>query len=1206
MIRLIFHTGPRAGTEVTTSAASIRIGRNPEHADVVLADPMCSQRHCRLERTPQGGYMIEDLGSSHGTLVNRQPVQKALLTPGDQFWVGGSQIEVGEGRPRLFVVKGKMAGVEVPIGSEAVTMGAARDNLLVLPGEDNVDKYHAMLLCLPTGFALQDNRSSGPTYVNGQAIDRYVLVDGDVVTIGDNDIRFLIGAADAGAVSHASDATAAAAPGVRAHIHFVSGPHENLEVPLTDKPVTFGRRGDCTVVMSDPHASGLHCQITWIGTGFQLAEVKATYGTFVNGQRIAAPVLLSPGDVIGIGSSVAEFRLVGGAKVAPGEHSSSVIADGAIVIAAKPKFVIEGSVLARDKITIGRAAGNDVFLQEDDISRVHCEIRWDGHGFVVADKSKAGTYIGSRRIVEERLQDGHVLRVGSHLYNIMVRGDRCQLEKIDADAALAAIEVARETQFDASKLQGAQGNAEVGYKTVFKVDFADVDAMVAERKNKLKKKGAPMWRPTTDIQPTWRGSIAVSTAIAAAIAICVYFVATGQSGAALLNHPLSEGHSSKAFVAQAEQRGETACLACHSPRAGVPDSKCQGCHEGFKAQAKHIVAVGAGAGAGAGGAAAKAGHGAPGACAGCHREHKGAPRGVALGAMKTCKDAGCHPSAHSKELAVARTDAPFVIQAPKITTMNLDQKELHLKHARILGRCVSCHGTKDGQRSAAKKSCFRCHTGGAELATTQCRSCHVEHENMHLADVTDAALIAPATPPPTPGGSARSAGVLALAVFSPLFLLGVALRARSRRSAAELVAKLQEIPAESFKRLVHSINVDKCVGCSMCVTACPASVLELINHKSTIVNFDACIQCRKCEQACNFDALRMHDADKPPPMVEMADVDANNETPVPGLFLIGQAAGNPQIKNAANIGRKVIEHIAKTVQPGSCQRAGAQCDVLIVGAGPGGLSTAMSCVEKGFHYGLLEKGATFAGTQANYYFKGKHVMAEPNDVKNISRLPVFDGVREGLLTAWQEQIQKYQLAVRYNENVVDVKKDGEVFVVKTSDRDGKPLAEYRALRVVMAIGTMANPRKLGCPGENLAKVRNALVDPDEFNGKNVLVVGGGDAGIEVALALGPTNKVWLSVRGAAPERIKPANKKRLDEAIAAGVVQARFSTQAAEVHEGKAVLKHGDGRMEEVPNDVVFAMIGGIPPVKWLQGLGVPYVNKPHSWSPARSDEGVA
>jgi thioredoxin reductase len=230
-------------------------------------------------------------------------------------------------------------------------------------------------------------------------------------------------------------------------------------------------------------------------------------------------------------------------------------------------------------------------------------------------------------------------------------------------------------------------------------------------------------------------------------------------------------------------------------------------------------------------------------------------------------------------------------------------------------------------------------------------------------------------------------------------------------------------------------------------------------------------------------------------------------------------------------------------------------------------------------------------------------MAEPNDVKNISRLPVFDGDRESILHGWHQTITQFQVQVRYGENVTDVKKDGELFVIKTADREGKPIAEYKTLRVILAIGTMANPRKLGCPGENLPKVKNALVDPEEFQGKNVLVVGGGDAGIEVALALGPKNKVFLSVRGAGPERIKPGNKKKIDDAIAAGVVQARFSTTCAEVGEGKAVLKHGDGRMEELPNDVVFAMIGGIPPVKWLQGLGVPYVNKPHSWSPARSDQ---
>jgi pSer/pThr/pTyr-binding forkhead associated (FHA) protein/thioredoxin reductase/NAD-dependent dihydropyrimidine dehydrogenase PreA subunit len=1189
MLRLLFHTGPRAGTEVATAATAIKMGRNPEWADVVIADPAISGKHCKLERTPQGTYVIEDVGSSHGTFVNGNKISKALLNPGDRFTLGETQVEVGDGRPRLMVVSGKLAGVEIPVGTEAVTMGAARDNLLCLPGE-GVDKYHALLLSLPTGFAIQDNHAGGVTLVNGQKVDRYFLVDGDIIGIGENEIRFLIGT-DAGVAHQAVEAaqelsrTGDHTP-VRATLYFVSGPHEYQEVPLADKPCVLGRRGDCTVVLSDPHASAQHCQITWVGNGYQLAEIKATYGTHVNGQKITAPVMLAPGDTIGVGSSVIEFRLLGGVQ---NEGAATVIAEGAYTVVSKPKFVIGGHVIAREKISIGRAAGNDIFLEEDEISRVHCEITWDGTGFVVTDRSKAGTYIGSRRIVAEKLQSGHVLRIGPHLYNIDVRGERCTLEKIDREAALAALEVARETQFNAQKAVaagGAAGGGDGAYKTVFRVNVSDVEAMVAERKARHKKKGAPMWRPTTDIEKRWRGAIAVLGSSVAAAAVCAWFFFGSTSQAALVNHPLSEAHSSKAFVAAVEEHGGgVACASCHQRGAGAsaPQEKCVTCHPGFAMREKHQAKLGE--------------------CAACHREHRGAPRGSLLGAQSSCAAAGCHQGQHRDSLKYSFKDAPVKLEGGPLKECP-EQGKLHEIHQNIEGRCRGCHGTLDERPVDPALSCFRCHEGGTELATSQCLCCHgFEHE----ADVPrprppDDQKVA-AIAAPTKGGSAGTAGVLTLAVLSPLFFMAFVMRLRQRQRAEAIVSKMQEIPAESFKRLVHSINRDKCVGCSMCVTACPASVLELVEHKSTVVNFDACIQCRKCEQACNFDALRMHDADKPPPMVEMPDVDAHNETPVPGLYLVGQAAGNPQIKNAANVGHKVAQHIARQLRPGQCQQAGAHVDVLVVGAGPGGLATAISCAEQGLWYGVLEKNATFAATQQNYYFKGKHVMAEPNDVRNISRLPVFDGNRESMLEGWAKAIAQYQLQIRYGENVTEVKKDGEVFVVKTADAAGTPVAEYRALRVVLAIGTMANPRKLGCPGDHLPKVKNALVDPDEYTGKNVLVVGGGDAGIEVALSLGPTNKVFLSVRGAGPDRIKPGNKKKLDEAIAAGIVQTRFSTSAHEVGEGKAVLKHGDGRLEELPNDVVFAMIGGIPPVKWLQGLGVPYVNKPHSWSPPRSDE---
>jgi pSer/pThr/pTyr-binding forkhead associated (FHA) protein/thioredoxin reductase/formate hydrogenlyase subunit 6/NADH:ubiquinone oxidoreductase subunit I len=1192
VIRLIFHTGPRAGTEVATTAEEIRIGRNPGQADLVLADAMCSQKHCALRRMPSGVYQIEDLGSRHGTLVNRKPVTRALLAPGDQFWVGTSQIEVGDGRPRLMVVRGPLAGVEVPIGAEAITLGSARDNQLVLGGR-GVDPSQALLLCLPTGFALQDNRASNPTYVNGHAVDRYALADGDVIGIGEHEIRFLVGAPEASGGAgprETGELEVRTGASIRGVLTFVAGPHEKLEIELGDSVVTLGRRGDCTVVLSDPYASGLHCQIRWTGSAYELTEIKATYGTYVNGQRLAQPVLLGPGDVIKIGNSVAEYRAVGGGTMPGMDTAASVIAEGAYSVAAQPKFVIDGHVIMGEHIVIGRAAGSDLFLEDDEISRVHAELRWSGQGFVVQDRSKVGTYLGGRRIVEEKLADGHVLRVGPHLFNVSIRGERLALERIDANAARAAIEVQRDLQLGAAAAL-AGPRPEGGYRTLFKANVADVEAMVAERKaSHAKKRGAPVWRPTTDITGGWKGMIATSTAVAAAVALCVYFVLAGKSGAALINRPLAAAHQSKAFAAHAE--AGQGCNACHTAGDGVPDSRCAACHAGFVMQAKHATPTSLGSG-----------RHAPTSCASCHREHEGGARGASLGAPLTCKDAGCHPDAHAKELgADARRDAPVVLAGPPMKSLDLSQEKVHELHARIQGRCVGCHGTRSGGKADARLSCFRCHTSGAELARTQCRSCHVEHAGHHLAAPPDVALLAPAAGAMRPQGGG-AAGALALAVFSPLFLLGLVWSLRSRRRARAIVAKLQEIPAESFKRLVHSINSDKCVGCSMCVTACPASVLELVEHKSVVVNFDACIQCKKCEQACNFDALRMHDADKPPPMVEMPDVDANNETAVAGLYLVGQAAGNPQIKNAANVGRKAIEHLARGLQPGQRAARGVQADVIIVGAGPGGLSAAMTAAARGLGYVLLEKSANFAATQQNYYFKGKHVMAEPAQIDNISRLPVFDGDRETMLAGWAKAIEDHQLQIHYNQHVTDVKKDGEVFTVTISDAVGNPVGQITALRVVLAVGTMANPRKLGCAGDHLPKVKHALTDPDELVGRNVLVVGGGDAGLEVALALGGTNKVWISMRGAGPERCKAANKGRLEEAIAAGKIVPLFTTTMVEVAEGKVVVKHGDGRVEEIANDVVFAMIGGIPPTRWLQSLGIGYVNKPHAWSPARSDE---
>ncbi|MCG8416910.1 MAG: FHA domain-containing protein [Proteobacteria bacterium] len=1229
MMRLIFTAGGKAGTEINTSAQRIRIGRDPAHNDLVLDDPTVSSRHVVLERSPRGDYVLEDLGTTNGTLVNGHQVttvgqlQMIYLSAGDRFCLGTTEIEVGEGSPRFMIIGGPKAGRNVPIADETITFGRAPDTTIEFD-DAKVSAYHAAMLCLPSGFVLRDNNSTNGTLVNGHRIQEHVLDDGDTIHIGDNELRFLIDQPEHPAAERAH---AGADEGVTyAHLTFVSGPHEGESIPISDDQVIMGRREDCTFSVSDLQVSGMHCAITRTENGFVITDLQSSNGTFLNGRRLTESKALNPGDLIQFGQCVGEFLVAGGVSMNDSSATTAttiMMTNKLAVEAFMPKFVLGDVVVAALSINIGSDANSQLWLRGEGVERLHATVNWED-GFVLQDHSRNGTYVSDKRIVREKLRTGHVIRIGENLINATVRGDRCNLELIDAVAAMAAIEVAREHAFDLRQAQPDAANTgwmqqEQAYKTVFKLDLPDLDALVNERKEKLKT-GAPAWRPSTDILRDALGRYAVLGTVAASVAVCALLFVTS-SDAALMNHPVSEGHASVLFARQAEEKGlTTGCQSCHSMGSGVPVEKCVACHEDYDvfAREEHVFPPRE---------KMRPEQSSPGnQCASCHIEHTGTRRSVdpknpsLLHADDNCSSASCHPDQHSETFVRTSQPAPLVLKAGPVPDFKRPQEQFHADHAQVeyqgkkigIG-CTACHAAKnqagDLVPAPAGLSCFRCHKGGEEHVNSQCASCHGdEHAGVtRLSRTRDAELIkSVASAIPTGTGSLGFASGLVAVAFAPFLLVALIRRSRRRRRTEAMVTRLREFPVETVKRLVHSINRDKCVGCSLCVQACPASVLELVNHKSTVVNFDACIQCRKCENACAFDALRMHDADKPPPMIPMPQVDGNFETPVAGMYLIGQAAGTPQVKNASNLGTAVVYHMVREggLQPGMGRRMGAQTDVVIVGSGPAGLSAAIACIELGLEYTVLEKQRDFSWTIRNYYHKGKPVMAEPNHIDMAGKLPHWDTVREELLQTWAEWVQHYSIDIKYNSDVTDVKKDGDVFAVTISDTKKQPSGSVTGARVVLAIGTMGNPRKLGCPGDDLEKVANALVDPDEFRGQNILIVGGTDSAIEVVLALCEHNKVWLSTRGARFAKVKPKNLQAIEKVIEEGKCTPLHATVVKEVGPDQVTLEYkSDKRQEQIPNDHVFAMIGGHPPVKWLQSIGVPYIDKPHSWSPPRTDE---
>ena len=1193
-LRLSFESGALAGIHIVTASPSVRLGRDPQTNDILLTHPKVSRRHAVIEKSVRGGYSVDVLGTGPSKLngdsivgIPGQPTVLGLST-GDRLEFGGVEIEVSEAEVRLLVVSGKQSGRAIAL-DQPIRVGRGQSCDLVLD-DPTVAEEHLAVSSTPLGFKCD---ALAPTLFNGRALDGRILTHGDELQLGGTTLRFTVGLPGEVADEEGQNAASSSVklPGQNAvgELVFIAGNAKGERIPLGDDQIILGTRGDCSFVINDLLASPLHCAISRAGDKFVATDLGSETGVFINGVRIREGTALGPGDLLAIGGQVLEARLIGGVKQ---DRKATMMFTmlNAAQLGPQPRFVVEGRVISAPKIVIGRAPNCDLIVDNAATSREHCVIEWQ-NGFVVRDTSSHGTYLDDKRVVQQGLPSAGVLRVGDTLFRIDVRGEVCTLERADAALAQAAVEVARA---QASLLTKAVRDPATSFKpgdmrTVIRMlDMGQLEAEINARKKDLRR-GAPAWRPSSDLAPNraMRGVIALS--LIAALALCGGVLAFGRGGA-LVNHPLSTAHSSVAFADHS--KGATACAACHAAGARVDVDRCLGCHAGFTPRAKHAAQ----------------------ACGSCHVEHRADDPKHALHAGETCTT--CHKAQHATEFAVA---LPTKLAAPKLSGRlarvgakldEADLAKLHATHSLVGAKgigCTDCHAKPGGGGAvkAAGLSCLRCHDAASK---DDCNTCHGGEHAAPLARLpaSDPAL-ATAMKSPTPFGSIGWALCLAFVGGAPGIALGTWFRIRRRRSTVKLVEELKAHPAEVVKRLVHSINDSKCVGCSLCVQACPASVLELVDHKSRVVNFDSCIQCKRCEKACAFDALRMHDADKPPPMIPMPSIDAFHETPVPGMFLIGQVSGTPQVKNATNLGRAGIQRIVQQgARGGIGKQLGCDFDIAIIGSGPAGLSAALTCIELGLSYVVLEKERATSWTIRNYYHKGKEVMAEPHDVDLEATLPHWDSSREELLGAWDELVAQYRVDVRFQHNVIDIKKEGERFVVALGDPKGAPMGQLTAAKVVIAIGTLGNPRKLGCPGEELEKVKNSLVDPDEWRGKSILVVGGSDSAVEVVLALCKPelgNKVWFSTRGAKLEGIKPKNLKLIEDALAAGKFKICYATSVAEVTATGCVLAYKeDDRKEPLPNDVVFAMIGGNSPQKWLQQIGVPYVDKPHSWSPPRTD----
>jgi len=407
---------------------------------------------------------------------------------------------------------------------------------------------------------------------------------------------------------------------------------------------------------------------------------------------------------------------------------------------------------------------------------------------------------------------------------------------------------------------------------------------------------------------------------------------------------------------------------------------------------------------------------------------------------------------------------------------------------------------------------------------------------------------------------------------------------KRKEEAARARAEQGPLFSEGPKAQHPHILTDSCIGCGACVKVCPeGDVLALIDGKATIVNAHKCIGHGLCAEECPVGAIEMVMA-KPSAGSDLPVLSEHYETSVPNLFIVGELGGLALIKNAVNQGRDCIDEIAQRLgSRGSIARRENVYDVVVVGAGPAGISASLRGAEHGLKVLTLER-ETVGGTVSKYP-RQKLVMTSPVEFPLHGRFSKTTLSKEDLLAFWEKVMQRTDLNIHTGEGVESVSCGADaLFRIRT------PRGEYLSRAVVLALGRSGTPRKLGVKGEELPHVLYRLIEADHYTEKNILIVGGGDSAVEAAMGLArqPGNNVTLSYRRGEFSRLKDRNAKRIAEHIAERKIEVVFNSNPVEFREGSAFLE-ANGQVRELPNDFVWIFAGGTPPSDFLKAAGVAF-----------------
>jgi thioredoxin reductase (NADPH) len=263
-------------------------------------------------------------------------------------------------------------------------------------------------------------------------------------------------------------------------------------------------------------------------------------------------------------------------------------------------------------------------------------------------------------------------------------------------------------------------------------------------------------------------------------------------------------------------------------------------------------------------------------------------------------------------------------------------------------------------------------------------------------------------------------------------------------------------------------------------------------------------------------------------------------------------------------------------------------DLVVVGAGPTGLSCAIEAQKRGLQVVVVDKGCV---CNSLFHYPAHMTFFTTSELLEIGEIP-FPSTnakpsRNEALQYYRRVAELFQLDIRSYHRVERVTGTDGGFTVHTLDRFGRSGA-LKARKLAIATGYYDLPNYLHIPGESLSKVHHYYFDSHPYYGMDVVVIGGKNSAAIVALELWRSGaRVTLVYRGQGiPPHVKYWIKPDIENRIKNGEIKACFRSEVVEIHPDSVVIQTPKGR-ETLKNDFVFAMTGYHPDFAFLESLGV-------------------